>query len=56
MTELICKIKDWAYDMQEMSYRENFFFRIARKNYLEKCLKQNRESEQIRGKAVSSRT
>lgn len=41
--------------MQEMSYRENFFFRIARKNYLEKCLKQNRESEQIRGKAVSSR-
>ena len=25
MTGLICKIKDWAYELQEMSYPENIF-------------------------------
>ena len=24
MTGLVCKIKDWAYDLQEMSYPQNF--------------------------------
>jgi hypothetical protein len=31
MTGLICKIKDWAYDLQEMSYPEKGF-RVAGEN------------------------
>ena len=42
MTGLICKIKDWAYDLQEMSYPEKHF-RIARENCLENCLEQKIE-------------
>jgi hypothetical protein len=44
MTGLIHKIKDWAYDLQEMCYPGNFF-RIAREDCLENCLKQNTEKE-----------
>jgi hypothetical protein len=33
MTGWICKIKDWAYDLQEMSYLGKFF-RITRENCL----------------------
>ena len=40
MTELICKIKDWVYDLQDMSYPENFL-RESRENCLENYLEQN---------------
>lgn len=40
MTELICRIKDWVYDLQDMSYPENFL-RESRENCLENYLEQN---------------
>jgi hypothetical protein len=68
MTGLICKILDWTYDLQEMSYPENILFRVSRENCLENYLKQkNRERAVWRSleraeireacwKVVSSRT
>ena len=61
---LLYKIQAWAYDLQEMSYPENFF-RIARENCLEHYLEQKIElsgdlqrkqnTERSTWKAVSSR-
>jgi hypothetical protein len=44
VTRLICKIKDWVWDLQEMSYPEKFF-RIAGDNCLENCLDQEIERD-----------
>jgi hypothetical protein len=41
MTGLICKIKDWAYDLQGSRELSREFLRIARKTCLENCLEQN---------------
>lgn len=44
MTGLICKIKDWVCDLQDICYLEKVF-RISREKGLENCLKENTETE-----------
>lgn len=50
MTGLLCKIKDWAYDLQEMSYPENFFFQNSKRELLEELAQAEHSEKQIREK------
>ena len=46
MTSMICKVKDWAYDLQEMSSAENLY--NSQRERAQSCLEISRKSRSER--------